>query len=66
MVANPNIDPNGVYGITLAARTLGISRDTLKRYEETGRIRLHARKNSTGRLVRAYKGKDLLKLWNTL
>lgn len=55
----PNISPNGSYGVVQAAKLLGIDRRTLRRYEERGYVSARLNKD----MHRRYRGRDLLLLW---
>lgn len=55
----PNINALSSYGVTKAAELLGISRQTLRRYEAAGLVPM--RLNKMGQ--RRYSGAVLLKLW---
>lgn len=48
-----------------AARLLGISRPTLKKYTDVGQIRVRYRRNASGRKVPFYLGLDLKKFWRS-
>jgi len=56
----PDIAYNGSYTVTQAAALLGISRQTLRRYEAAGLVAAHV--NAVGR--RKYSGRELVNLWN--
>lgn len=55
----PNISPNGSYGVVEAAKLLGIDRRTLRRYEAAGYVAVRLNKG----YQRRYLGRDLLALW---
>lgn len=55
----PNISPNGSYGVVQAAKLLGIDRRTLRRYESRGYVAVRLNKD----MQRRYSGRDLLALW---
>lgn len=56
----PQVSPQGRYGLTEAAKALGINPSTLQRYTERGLIKCSIRK-SNGR--RFWTGAELIRLW---
>lgn len=54
----PDIRPAGRYTVTEACKLLGIHRNTLRKYTQSGMIRCK------GTRRKYYTGTDLLKLWN--
>ena len=57
----PQVAMNGLYGMTDAARVLGITRNTLRKYAERGYIAFRVRKSNRRRVT---TGKEIIKLWN--
>lgn len=60
IVTKPEVEPNGLYGVSQAARALQVNRHTILRYAEAGLITLHTRKANGRRVV---SGKDIIKCW---
>ncbi|MCH5346224.1 MAG: helix-turn-helix domain-containing protein [Muribaculaceae bacterium] len=58
----PKVQPHSRYNVTQTCRLLGIHRNSLRKYSETGRIKFGVRK-STGR--RFYQGNDIIKFWTS-
>lgn len=57
----PQVATEGLYGMTDAARALGITRNTLRKYAEGGYISFYVRKSNRRRVT---TGKEIIKLWN--
>lgn len=60
----PKVDPNGKYGLTEAAKLLGVSRSTLNRaanLQDKARSIPSSIRRSTGR--RVFLGQDLINYW---
>lgn len=64
ITSEPNVDPKGKYGLTEAAKVLGISRTTLNRAansQDKMRAIPYSIRRSTGR--RVFLGQDLINYW---
>ena len=56
----PNVIESGRYSITQTCAALGIHRNTLNRYTESGLIRCGFRKEN---MRKFYKGSEILRFW---
>ncbi len=59
----PNVSPTGRYPIGMAAKLLGIHRNTLRQYTEAGMIKCGFRRK--GRPMRFYMGSELMRFWKS-
>lgn len=57
----PQVAETGLYNISEAARALGITRKTMRKYAEGGYISFYVRKSNRRRVT---TGKEIIKLWN--
>ena len=56
----PQVNPAGRYSVNQTVELLGISRRTLYRYTEAGRIKCGYRKAD---MKRFYRGSEIIKCW---
>lgn len=56
----PQVATEGLYGMTDAARALGITRKTMRKYADGGFIAFHVRRVNNRRVT---TGKEILRLW---
>lgn len=63
MVPDLQIPLTGVYTTTQAAKLLGISRPTLRKYAEKGMLRKRLRQTTGGNYRAVYEGRALMALW---
>jgi predicted site-specific integrase-resolvase len=62
VTTRPNVDPDGLYNLTEAARALGVHRTTLMRYADDGCIKFKVRRANKRRVT---TGAQILKCWET-
>lgn len=56
----PRVAETGLYNISEAARALGITRKTMRKYADGGFIAFHVRRVNNRRVT---TGKEILRLW---
>lgn len=56
----PQVAETGLYNISDAARALGITRKTMRKYADGGFIAFHVRRVNNRRVI---TGKEILRLW---
>lgn len=59
----PKVNPSGRYGVTMAAKLLGVSTSTVYRYESAGYMKAKTRR-ATGR--KFYEGSEIIKVWRII
>lgn len=60
IATEPNISTSGRYSISETCSALGISRETLRKYTDSGEIKCSYRRATQRKF---YKGSDILSFW---
>ncbi len=63
IITKPNVEPDGIYNMTQAAKALQIDRHTLRRYADEGLVKLRIRKAGKRPVV---LGSDIIKCWRAV
>lgn len=61
--SRPDVQPEGLYNQTQAARALGIDRHTVKRYEDNGAISFRVRRCNGQKVT---TGKQIINCWERM
>lgn len=57
----PTVQPNSRYTVTKTCKLLGIHRNSLRKYTQTGRIKAGVRKSTARKF---YLGSEIINFWN--
>ncbi len=63
IIAKPDVNPEGLYNLSQAARALHVDRHTVARYAAQGHI--HFKRRKLGR-VRVTTGAEIIKCWKMI